>query len=217
MSTATLFRWRPRGVLRHSAWDALLVALAFGHGALLLAVPAAPVVALGLWWNSNTVAHYFLHRPFFRPRPLNALFSLYLSVLLGVPQRLWRDRHLAHHADVPYRWHWGRQLAVEAAAVLGLWAFLLARHPLFFLTAYLPGYAAGLALCALHGHYEHARGTTSHHGRLYNWLFLNDGYHVEHHARPGAHWTELPKLVDADAPASRWPAVLRWLDAVALE
>ena len=83
MSTATLVPARP-GLLRHSAWDALLVALAFGHGALLLAVPAAPVVALGLWWNSNTVAHYFLHRPFFRPRPLNALFSLYLSVLLGV-------------------------------------------------------------------------------------------------------------------------------------
>src|SRR5437763_17090911 len=86
MSTATLFRWRPRGVLRHSSWDALLVALAFGHGALLAAMPAAPVVALGLWWSSNTVAHYFLHRPFFGPRPLIALFSLYLSVLLGVPQ-----------------------------------------------------------------------------------------------------------------------------------
>ena len=43
MSTATLSRSRPRGVLRHSAWDALLVALAAGHGALLLALPAAPV------------------------------------------------------------------------------------------------------------------------------------------------------------------------------
>ena len=91
MSTATLLRPRP-GLLRHSAWDALLVALAFGHGALLVAVPAAPIVALGLWWGTNTVTHYFIHRPFFGPRPLNALFSLYLSLLFGVPQRLWRER-----------------------------------------------------------------------------------------------------------------------------
>ncbi|HKB36226.1 MAG TPA: fatty acid desaturase, partial [Gemmataceae bacterium] len=134
MSTATLLRPRP-ALLRHSAWDALLVALAAGHGALLLAVPAAPVVALGLWWNSNTIAHYFIHRPFFGLRSLNALFSLYLSVLLGVPQRLWRDRHLAHHAGVDYRLRWDRQLGVETAAVLGLWTFLLARHPHFVMTA----------------------------------------------------------------------------------
>jgi hypothetical protein len=208
---------RRRSILRHSAWDALLVALAAGHGALLLAVPAAPVVALGVWWNSNTIAHYFLHRPFFRPRALNALFSLYLSVLLGVPQRLWRDRHLAHHAGARYQWRWSGQLAVETAAVLGLWVLLLAWQPGFFLTVYLPGYLAGLALCGLHGYYEHARGTTSHYGRLYNLLFFNDGYHVEHHAHPGAHWTRLPHYADPRARGSRWPAVLRWLEAFSLD
>ena len=56
---------------------------------------------------------------------------------------------------------------------------------MFFLTTYLPGYAGGLALCALHGHYEHAGGTTSHYGTLYNVLLFNDGFHVEHHAHPG--------------------------------
>src|SRR5205807_764110 len=136
--TSTLLRPR-QGLLRHSAWDALLISLAVGHGALLVAMPAAPVVSLGLWWNSNTVAHYFIHRPFFRPRPLNTLFSLYLSVLLGVPQRLWRDRHLAHHVGVDYRLRLSRQLLVETSAVLGLWVFLLAAYPHFFLTAYLPG------------------------------------------------------------------------------
>lgn len=206
-----------RGLLRHSAWDALLVGLAAGHGALLLAVPTALVVALGLWWSSNTVAHYFLHRPFFRPRPLNALFALYLSVLLGVPQRLWRDRHLAHHAGTPYHWRWSGQLAVETAAVLGLWAVLLTWQPAFFLTAYLPGYVVGLALCGLHGYYEHAHGTTSHYGRLYNLLFFNDGYHVEHHAHPGAHWTRLPSFAAPGTGGSTWPAVLRWLEAFSLD
>src|SRR5205823_10216310 len=153
MSTATLLRPR-QGLLRHSAWDALLITLAVGHGALLVAVPAAPVIALGVWWNSNTIAHYFIHRPFFAARSLNALFALYLSVLLGVPQRLWRDRHLAHHAGVEYRLRGSRLLLVETAAVLGLWIFLLTAHPRFFLTAYLPGYLVGLTLCYLHGHYE---------------------------------------------------------------
>ena len=39
----------PTGVFRHSRWDALPVALAAGHGALLLLAPAAPVVTIGLW------------------------------------------------------------------------------------------------------------------------------------------------------------------------
>jgi Fatty acid desaturase len=212
MSTASLTPAR-RGVLRHSRWDALPVALASLHGALLLAVPAVPVVAVGLWWNSNTVAHYFLHRPFFRSRALNVAFALYLSVLLGVPQTLWRDRHLAHHAGRPWRLRLSRSLGVESALILTLWAALLALAPAFFLTAYLPGYVAGLGLCWLHGHYEHAGGgTISHRGSLYNFLFLNDGYHVEHHAHPGEHWTQLPAHADPAARLSSWPAVLRWLE-----
>lgn len=216
MSTASLHRCR-QGLLRHSAWDALLIALAVGHGALLVAVPAAALIALGLWWGSNTVAHYFIHRPFFGPKPLNALFSLYLSVLLGVPQRLWRERHLAHHANIAYHWRLSGPLMVEASAVLALWAFLLASHAHFFLTVYLPGTLAGLALCVLHGHHEHARGTTSHYGLLYNLLFFNDGYHVEHHAHPGEHWTRLPQRAGEAVRASRWPAVLRWLDLFSLD
>jgi hypothetical protein len=204
-------------LFRHSRWDALLVALAVGHGALLLAVPAAPVIALGLWWNSNTVAHYFLHKPFFRSRVLNGLFAMYLSVLLGVPQALWRERHLAHHAGIAWRCRLGSRLAAETALVVGLWALLLFRAPAFFLTAYVPGYLAGLALCWLHGHYEHTRGTTSHYGTLYNLLFFNDGYHAEHHRHPGEHWTHLPRRIVAEADTSRWPAVLRWLDIFSLE
>lgn len=216
MSTARLTPVR-QGVLRHSRWDALPVALALLHGAVLLAAPSAPVVALGLWWNSNTVAHYFLHRPYFRRRALNVAFSLYLSVLLGVPQTLWRQRHLAHHAGRPWRLRLSRSLCVESALVLALWAALLALAPRFFLTAYLPGYVAGLGLCWLHGHYEHADGTVSHHGTLYNVLFLNDGYHREHHAYPGEHWTRLPRHAALATRLSAWPAVLRWLEIPWLE
>jgi hypothetical protein len=215
MSTAVGTR-PAEGVLR-ATWDPLLTTLALAQGALLLAVPVLPVIALGLWWNSNTVSHYALHRPVFRCRPLNLMFSLYLSLLLGVPQCYWRGRHLAHHAGVPHRLRWGPQLVVQTAGVVLLWGSLAFCAPAWFLTAYVPGYALGLALCWVHGHYEHVRGTVSHHGWVYNWLFLNDGYHVEHHAHPGEHWTRLPLHVDPTIPASRWPAVLRWLDNCSLD
>jgi hypothetical protein len=216
MTTAVLIRER-RGILRQSRWDALLIALAAGQGVLLVLVPAAPVIALGVWWNSNTIAHNFIHRPFFRSRTLNRLFALYQTVLLGIPQSLWRARHLAHHAGAPWRLRLSSELLLEIALVLGLWTALVIKVPQFFVGVYLPAYAAGLGLCWLHGYYEHINGTTSHHGRLYNFLFFNDGYHVEHHAYPGAHWTELPGRAVPGTQKSRWPAVLRWLDTVSLE
>ncbi len=210
------------GFARHSVsrtrpWDALMVVLAAAHAVILIATPTVSVIALGLWWNSNTISHNFVHRRFFRRHSANLLFGVYLSVLLGIPQSLWRDRHLAHHAGVPHRWHVSRELAVEAVLVLSLWAAIVARAPTFFLWVYLPGYITGLGLCALHGHYEHARGTTSHYGRFYNLLFFNDGYHAEHHANPGLHWTRLTEYHESAARASVWPAPLRWIDAFGLD
>jgi hypothetical protein len=193
----------------------LLVALAALHAAAVLAMPAAPLIAIGVWWNSNTVAHNFIHRPFFRSRLLNLIFSASQSVLIGVPQALWRDRHLAHHAGVARRLQCSPQLLAETALVCALWTVLVVENPRFFVTVYLPGYLAGLALCAMQGHYEHAGATTSHYGRIYNLLCFNDGYHVEHHVYPGVHWTALPRRTSADARASRWPPLLRWLDTIA--
>jgi hypothetical protein len=189
-----------------------LILLAVGHAALVLSFPYAPVITLGLWWNSNTIAHYFIHRPFFRLGGLNVAFSLFLSLLLGVPQTLWRERHLAHHAGRVWRFRLTGRMAAEMLLILGLWAILLSRQPRFFLLTYLPGYAGGLLLCWIHGYYEHANGTTSHYGRLYNFLFLNDGYHIEHHERPAEHWTRLPRWTRPGTSASRWPAILRWLE-----
>src|SRR5260370_928091 len=81
----------------------------------------------------------------------------------------------------------------------------------------LPVALAAVAICARHGYYEPARGTPSHYGAVYNFLFFNDGYHAEHHADPGTHWTRLPARVQAGARISCWPAVLRWLDGLTLE
>jgi hypothetical protein len=209
-----------RPVLRHSR-DAVLIALSMMHGALLLTVPSVPLVALGLWWNANTVAHNFIHRPFFRDRRLNRLYSLALSVILGFPQAVWRERHLAHHADRLPVVRMSRPPAVELLFVLVTWAVCLWASPRVFAFVYLPGWALGMGLCWLQGHYEHARGTTSHYGALYNLLFFNDGYHVEHHRQPGVHWTRLPSTrtgTSAEHHAvSRWPPILRWLEVLSLD
>ena len=94
---------------------------------------------------------------------------------------------------------------------------IASRFPAFFFATYLPGYLGGLALCALHGHYEHAGGVTSHYGAVYNLLLFNDGYHVEHHANPGAPWHRLPHYRGAAARVSRWPAPLRWMERFSLD
>lgn len=198
----------------HAGWDAWLVALAMAHGAALLAWPSVALIAVGLWWNANTISHLFIHRPFFRRRAFNALFSCFLSLLLGFPQSFWGARHLAHHGAV----EGGKRslLSPDLAAVIALWGGLLLLAPGFTLSVYLPGFLAGLGLCWLQGHYEHASGTVSHYGWLYNVLLFNDGYHIEHHARPGAHWRELPRERRRESRASRWPAVLRWIECLNL-
>jgi hypothetical protein len=221
-ATFSITQRAERGVQLVDRRDVVMLALAAAHAAMLLAAPTGPVIALGLWWNANTISHNFIHRPFFRHRSPNRLFAAYLSVLLGFPHSLWRDRHLAHHGGVRARLQVSGELALQAVLVLSLWMTMVARAPSFFLSVYLPGYAAGLVLCALHGHYEHARGATSYYGRLYNLLCFNDGYHVEHHAHPHVHWTRLPECLAArgESPtvqASAWPAPLRWMETLGLE
>lgn len=202
--------------------ETLLTALALAHGGLLLVWPSIWIIAMALWWNANTISHNFIHRPFFKTRAMNAVFSCYLSLLFGFPQSLWRARHLAHHFahnpdhhlehDGARGWRGLRFELLDFVAALALWGALLVFAPRFVLTVYLPGYLCGLGLCALQGRYEHIRGTVSHYGWLYNLLFFNDGYHVEHHAHPGMNWRELRREWEVEENSSRYPAVIRWLE-----
>jgi hypothetical protein len=217
MASAT-WNYPRTGIWRFSRRDGILVTLTALHGMILILWPVAPVIAVGVWWNANTIAHNFIHRPFFRSAAMNRAFSATLSIVLGVPQRLWRDRHLAHHAGVKWRLRVSRQLVVETTLVVCLWATLAALEPRFFLLAYLPGYLAGLGLCAMQGYWEHAVGQpTSHYGHIYNFLCFNDGYHAEHHTNPTIHWTELPRRAEKGVAISKWPPLLRWLDGAWLE
>ena len=90
-----------RSVSRAGVEHAAFIGLSIAHAAALVLVPHPAVIGIGLWWNANTISHIFIHRPFFAAPAANRIYAFFLSLLLGVPQTLWRDRHLLHHAEDP--------------------------------------------------------------------------------------------------------------------
>lgn len=173
--------------------------------------PHAIAVGLGVWWLGNTVAHHAVHRRLFRAPAAERAFSLWLSLLLGVPQRLWRQRHLAHHGRRSFRPRAEPWLLAEAGALVLAVGLLASASPAFWLGVHLPGVALGLLLAAVHGCYEHRGGTTDCRARWWNFVLLNDGLHSAHHHAPQAHWRDLPRLAVPGARTSRLPPPLRWL------
>src|SRR5262245_44839167 len=118
-----------RRVLRHSSWDAALVVLSAGHALVLGLRPPAVVIALALWWNANTISHNFIHLPFFRSRAANRAFAIWLTLLLGFPQGLWRARHLQHHAGDESPIRWTRVMWIELAVLIAMWGIAIAFAP----------------------------------------------------------------------------------------
>jgi len=83
-------------------------------------------------------------------------------------------------------------------------AYLLANLPsrqsnLLMILVLLPFWYLGQALSSLNGYYEHFGGNpdspiawgVSAYSPLYNLLWMNNGYHAEHHYRPKMHWTRV--------------------------
>ncbi len=79
-----------------------------------------------------------------------------------------------------------------------------------FMLYFLPFYYLGHVFSMIVGYYEHYQANpdlpvawgVSTYGKLYNWLWLNNGYHAEHHYRPRIHWTKMAdvraKLIEMD-------------------
>ena len=135
--------------------------------------------------------------------------SIYRHGRSGRPEPSWRYALLAPLresplplvTDVRRRGETGQLIAetvglavmVVALCIIDLGGFLL---------GYLPVCYGGQVLARLEAYAEHHGATpgdrrtdaVSCYGRLYNRLWFNNGFHQEHHFRPGVHWTELPKL-----------------------
>jgi fatty acid desaturase len=258
-----------RGLFRVSSWDAIPAMLALVQLGLVFALFAAwpaltwparigwlLVYAFSVGWNLNSIAHNFIHNPFFRSDRLNRLMSLVITLALVSPQTMYRYIHLKHHAgnadrpdetgatidplsiyqhgcegkpepvlsyvflqffrdDDPFelarrigakRPREARQALFEFWSMAAVYGGLLvvglftARWPVPLLL----GAASYLGQCVsnLCGYYEHLGGNpdkpiawgVSTYGRLYNWVFLYNGYHAEHHYRPRTHWTQMTRL-----------------------
>jgi fatty acid desaturase len=94
-----------------------------------------------------------------------------------------------------------RRIRSEVGSILIFWASLGCVDwrflPLWVIILY-----AARAVSSAQNYFEHygaaanfrEASSVSCYGRLYNLLWLNNGYHQEHHFSPATHWTKLPKL-----------------------
>ncbi len=94
-----------------------------------------------------------------------------------------------------------RQALQEFWAMLALYGAMAVVH-WQFVALLAPFYYLGQCLSMLIAYYEHlgadptnrpAMGVSTY-GRLYNLLFLNNGYHAEHHHQPKQHWSRMRAL-----------------------
>ncbi len=133
---------------------------------------------------------------------------------LRSPLNDWLNLHLSWRAvrDLPE----ARQIAAEAAVIAAFWLTLAVadwRFALFYLAIAYLSLAATYAQNYLE-HYGAIPGSrrtdsVSCYGTLYNILWCNNGYHQEHHYRPGLHWTKLPEL-RAQMPPEDQRRVVKW-------
>ena len=92
-------------------WDAVPAMLALLHFAalvgLFLAWPhlswlerfgGAAIYALSIGWSLDSIAHNFIHNPFFASERLNVAMSFLLSWTLGISQVMYSHIHWRHHA-----------------------------------------------------------------------------------------------------------------------
>lgn len=95
-----------------------------------------------------------------------------------------------------------RQIQLDRMAQFAGVGILLALSWKWVLLCYLPAFYIVLALVNIQNYYEHYGAipenryadSVSYYGRLYNLLTFNDGYHQEHHLRPQAHWSTMPRV-----------------------
>ena len=120
-----------------------------------------------------------------------------------------------------------RQALIEFWAMLALYATLLVLNWRFVLFL-APFYYLGQCMSFLIAWFEHAGANpdepiatgVSSYGRVYNALFLNNGYHAEHHHQPKTHWTRMTTLraetraeqMRAGVRTIRWAHPLGFLD-----
>lgn len=133
--------------------------------------------------------------------------SIYLRGKNGQPENPWAYTFLSFFRDDPKpiynemrrkRPKDARWVQVEIYVTVAFY-LLLAVYDWQAVLVLLPFWYLGQALSSLNGYYEHFGGNpdlpiawgVSAYSPLYNLLWMNNGYHAEHHYRPKMHWTQV--------------------------
>jgi fatty acid desaturase len=116
-----------------------------------------------------------------------------------------------------------RWIRIEIATVVIIYLACLIYDWRAFL-ALVPFYYFGHSLSSLNGYYEHFKGDpdtpiawgVSTYNKLYNWTWLYNGFHAEHHYRPKVHWTRMIELRDRirDEQTAKGVHVMGWCHAL---
>ncbi len=136
--------------------------------------------------------------------------SIYQHGKNGEPEPALKYTFLSFFRDDPKRIYQGIKRLDPFLANFSL--FELALVVLMFIALFLLNWKLGLffvcfhylghSLTAMNGYYEHLGANpdkpiawgVSCYNPLFNWLWLNNGYHAEHHYRPKQHWTKMHEL-----------------------
>jgi fatty acid desaturase len=171
--------------------------------------------------EGNTIDFISIYKHGRDGRPENAFKYFLLSYFRDDPVAIYKA--VKSRQPIEARW-----AIAELVAVVSLYGALAAWDWRAVLCL-VPFYWLGHSLSAVNGYYEHfganpdqpiAWGVSSY-NRLYNWTWMNNGYHAEHHYRPKVHWTKMAALHREIAAEQRkagvrviaWPHVLGFMAA----
>jgi fatty acid desaturase len=153
--------------------------------------------------DGSTVDYLSFYRHSVDDRPESPWRYVFLSYFRDDPREILRRIRATRPADA-------RFAQLELATTITVYLLLLL-WDWRAVVCLVPFYYLGHSLSSLNGYYEHfgadpdrpiAWGVSCY-GRLYNWTWLYNGYHAEHHYRPKMHWTRMVALHRAIAEEQR--------------
>jgi fatty acid desaturase len=169
--------------------------------------------------DGNTIDFISIYRYGRDGQPENAFKYFLMSYFRDDPVAIYK----AVRSRQPVAARWAIAELVSVVAFYGALAVCDWRAVLCL----VPFYWLGHSLSAVNGYYEHYRANpdqpiawgVSSYNRLYNWTWMNNGYHAEHHYRPKLHWTKMAALQREIAEEQRragvrviaWPHVLGFM------
>jgi fatty acid desaturase len=144
--------------------------------------------------NGETVDWISIYQHGKNGQPETALKYAFLSFFRDDPKRIVAGIRRLNPFLAQFAWF-------ELALVVLLFIVLFLINwqlGLFFVVFHYLGHS----LTAMNGYYEHYGANpdkpiawgVSCYNTVFNWLWLNNGYHAEHHYRPKQHWTQMRDL-----------------------